>query len=189
MTTTDGARSADEWRRYLAEYSADVLRVTDDDDLAGISDAHRLLGWLGFDGADAEHLTALEQRLCIPLPPSYRTFLTVSDGWLNLGPFMWIMRTAAEVHWLRDAEPHLWDIFGQYPELLESSLADRVLLVSREGDAQYWLLDSGDISRDGEWAAYIWASWYPGLGERHASFAALVDSERACFEALRGRSA
>jgi len=50
-----------------------------------------------------------------------------------------------------------------------------------------WLLDPGDVSPDGEWAAYIWASWYPGLGDRHESFAALVDNERTSFEKLRGR--
>jgi hypothetical protein len=57
-----------------------------------------------------------------------------------------------------------------------------VLLVSGETDAQHWLLDPGDVGTDGEWAAYIWASWYPGLGERLPSFADLFDGERASFD-------
>jgi pimeloyl-ACP methyl ester carboxylesterase len=69
----------------------------------------------------------------------------------------------------------------------QTALVDRALLVSGDGDAQYWLLDPGDVSADGEWAAYVWASWYPGLGDRYDSFAALVDAERASFEDLSGR--
>jgi hypothetical protein len=63
---------------------------------------------------------------------------------------------------------------------------ERGLLISLAGDAQYWLLDPGDVSEDGEWAAYTWSSWYPGWGERHESFAALVAAERASFEKLKG---
>ena len=121
------------------------------------------------------------------MPPSYRSFLTASDGWLNLGPFMWTMRTTNDVTWLRDADPDLSGILRDSPLPQESALADRALLVSGDGDAQYWLLDPGDVSPDGEWAAYVWASWYPGLGDRYESFAALVDAERASFEELSGR--
>ncbi|GAA2600638.1 hypothetical protein GCM10010399_34310 [Dactylosporangium fulvum] len=188
MTTAGQARSVEHWRHYLAEYSADVLRTASGDELAEISDAQRATGWLGFDGADAERLALLEQRLGTALPPSYRSFLAASDGWVNISPFMWTMRTTSDVNWLRDAAPDLWDILREGLALQESLLADRALLISGDGDAQYWLLDPGDVSPDGEWAAYVWASWYPGLGDRHESFAALVDAERASFEELSGRA-
>jgi cell wall assembly regulator SMI1 len=67
----------------------------------------RTAGWLGFDGADEGRLAALEERLGVRLPPSYRAFLAASDGFVHIGPFMWTMRTTAEVAWLRDAEPDL----------------------------------------------------------------------------------
>lgn len=188
MTSTEGARSVEQWRRYLAEYSADVLRVASEDELDQISDVQRVGGWLGFDGVDDHQLATLEQRLGIGLPPSYRSFLAVSDGWLNISTFMWTMRTTSDINWLRDADPELWEIIrdGATPE--EPALADRALLISGEGDAQYWLLDPGNVSPGGEWAAYVWASWYPGLGDRYDSFAALVDAERASFEELSGRN-
>lgn len=188
MATTGDAHSVGQWRRYLAEYSADVLRTASDDELAMISDAQRAARWLGFDGADAERLALLEQRLGTVLPPSYRSFLAASDGWVNIGPFMWTMRTTSDVNWLRDADPDLWGILRHSPISQESRLADRALLISGDGDAQYWLLDPGDVSPDGEWAAHIWASWYPGLGDRYKSFAALVDAERESFEELSGRA-
>ncbi|GAA4556930.1 SMI1/KNR4 family protein [Planotetraspora kaengkrachanensis] len=187
MASIDGARSIKQWRRYLAEYSAEVLRASSDDDLREVSDLQRAACWLGFDGADEGRLATLEQHLGTRLPPSYRSFLTVSDGWLNIGPFMWAMRPSRDVGWLRDADAGLWEILREHGTDEEIVLADRALLISGDGDAQYWLLDPGDVSPDGEWAAYVWASWYPGFGDRHESFAVLVDAERASFEKLSGR--
>ncbi|QKW37503.1 SMI1/KNR4 family protein [Actinomadura sp. NAK00032] len=186
MASIDGARTVDQWRRYLAEYSAEVLRVALEDDLHEVGDLQRSAGWLGFDGADEGRLAALEQRLGIRLPQSYRSFLAASDRWLNLGPFMWTMRTSGEVGWLRDADADLWEVLRENATPEESALADRALLVSGDADAQYWLLDPEDVSAAGEWAAYVWASWSPGLGDRYDSFAALVDAERASFEDLSG---
>ncbi|WP_155369982.1 SMI1/KNR4 family protein [Catellatospora vulcania] len=188
MAAGEEPRTVEQWRRYLAEYSADVLRVAEDDELGQVSDAQRASRWLGFDGASAAQLAVLEQRLGTALPPSYRSFLAASDGWLNISTFMWTMRTTGDVGWLRDADPDLLGILREHAPPEDASLGDRALLVSGDGDAQYWLLDPGDVSPDGEWAAYIWASWYPGLGERHESFAALVDAERSSFEQLNGRA-
>ncbi len=187
MASSDGARSVKQWRRYLAEYSVDVLRVARNDELHEVSDEQRSAAWLGFGGADEGLLAALEQRLDVRLPPSYRSFLAASDGWLNIGPFMWTMRTSGDVGWLRDADTDLWEILRNEAAPDETALVDRALLVSGDGDAQYWLLDPGDVSAEGEWAAYVWASWYPGLGDRFDSFAALVDAERRSFEVLSGR--
>jgi hypothetical protein len=184
----EGPRSVEQWRRYLAEHSADVLRVAEDDELDQVSDAQRASRWLGFDGASAAQLAMLEQRLGALLPPSYRSFLAASDGWLNISTFMWTMRTTGDVNWLRDADPQLCDGLREAATSEEAALTDRALLVSGDGDVQYWLLDPGDVSPDGEWAAYIWASWYPGLGERHESFAELVDAERSSFQQLSGRA-
>lgn len=183
-----GARSAAQWREYLSEYSADVLRAGTDSELELVSPQQRAAGWLGFQGAGHERLSALEQRLGTTLPPSYRAFLMVSDGWCNLGPFMWTMRTTDEVDWLRNAEPELWAILrDDEAPTEEAELADRALLISAAGDGQYWLLDPGDVSADGEWAAHVWSSWSPGFGDRFASFAALVDAERESFEHLSGQ--
>jgi hypothetical protein len=187
MTADGEPRSVEQWRRYLADYSADVLRTASDEDLAEVSDAQREAGWLGFPGADADRLDQTERRLGAALPPSYRSFLAASDGWLVISPFMWTMRTTHDVGWLRDARPDLYDSIREYAEPEEAAMLDRALLVSGAGDAQYWLLDPGDVGPDGEWAAHVWASWYPGFGDRHASFAALVEAERDSFEELSGR--
>ncbi|MCG0287244.1 SMI1/KNR4 family protein [Streptomyces sp. PSAA01] len=176
--------TVEQWRSYLAEYSAAILRVADDEDLSEVGDDQRAAGWLGFEGADEASVLALEERLGTRLPPSYRAFLGASDGWLNISPFMWRMRAAKTVGWLREADPETWAVIrgGEGEDWDDTVLMDRALLVSEEGDAQHWLLDPADVSEDGEWAAYIWASWYPALGDRHASFAELVAEERTGFE-------
>ncbi|MDP9612067.1 SMI1/KNR4 family protein [Streptomyces demainii] len=176
-------RTVGQWRAYLAEYSATILRVADEEELGDVSDEQRAVGWLGYEGADEESILALEKRLGTRLPPSYRAFLGASDGWLNISPFMWRMRTAETVGWLRETDPETWSVIrgGAAGAGDDTAFMDRALLVSEEGDAQHWLLDPADVSEDGEWAAYIWASWYPALGDRHASFAALVAEERTGF--------
>ncbi|MGW7577481.1 SMI1/KNR4 family protein [Streptomyces sp. NPDC054765] len=182
-------RTVEEWRAYLFDYSADVIRVTQDRQPGNVSDEQRAAGWLGYEGASKERLAALEERLGTRLPPSYRAFLGASDGWLQLSSFMWEMRTTDTVAWLTETDAAgLADFYDEADEDdEEGAVLGRSLLISQDGDAQYWLLDPGDVSGDGEWAAYIWASWYPGLGERHASFAELVQAERASFERLKGR--
>ncbi|TMU99528.1 discoidin domain-containing protein [Streptomyces sp. DASNCL29] len=184
-SVTGPPRTVEQWRSYLAEYSATILRVADEDELSEVDDGQRAAGWLGFEGADEESVLALEERLGTRLPPSYRTFLGASDGWLNISPFMWRMRPAKTVGWLREADPETWSVIrgGAGEDWDDTAFMDRALLVSEEGDAQHWLLDPADVSEDGEWAAYIWASWYPALGDRHASFAELVVEERKGFEA------
>ncbi|GIE81910.1 hypothetical protein Aph02nite_78600 [Actinoplanes philippinensis] len=174
--------TAEQWRVYLAEYSADFLRVADSDRLHQLGDERLASGWLGFAGASPEALAAVEQRLGAPLPPGYRGFLQASDGWLEMGPFVWTMRTTADVGWLRDIEPEMCDVGD-----VDNELMARVLLVSGDADACYWLLDPADVNHDGEWAAYVWASWYPGLGDRFDSFADLVAAERESFEELNAR--
>ncbi|WP_051885702.1 SMI1/KNR4 family protein [Streptomyces hygroscopicus] len=176
-------RTVGQWRAYLAEYSATILRVADEEELGDVSDEQRAVGWLGYEGADEKSILALEKRLGARLPPSYRAFLGASDGWLNISPFMWRMRTAETVGWLRETDPETWSVIrgGADGSGDDTAFMDRALLVSEEGDAQHWLLDPADVSEDGEWAAYIWASWYPALGDRHASFAALVAEERTGF--------
>ncbi|MFC4563644.1 SMI1/KNR4 family protein [Nocardiopsis mangrovi] len=172
----------DLWRAFLAEYSADMLRVGDERELFGVGQEQRSASWLGYEGATEEQITDLEARLGTRLPPGYRSFLAASDGWTTISAFMYGLRSTATVGWLSD----LQDQNTLEEEYLEGAgPVGPLLLVSGDGDAQYWLLDAGDVGADGEWAAYVWASWYPGLGERHRSFGDLVVAERAAFEQLR----
>ncbi|MFK0172107.1 SMI1/KNR4 family protein [Streptomyces sp. NPDC090306] len=186
--------SAESWTSRLRSFSADMVRTGEAEQPADDAASGRTGPWLGHAGASEEQLVALEARLEAPLPPSYRSFLGASDGWGAISTFMYELLPAKGVGRLRDVDPGTWGILrgdeddeDDYFDQDEQDFMDRVVLVSGEGDAQYWLLDPGDVSADGEWAAYIWASWYPGLGERHASFAELVEAEWQSSADLKGR--
>ncbi|MFC3998135.1 SMI1/KNR4 family protein [Nocardiopsis sediminis] len=175
--------TVEDWRSFLAEYSADMLRVLNEDELGHTTEEQGSAPWLGYDGATEERIADLEMRLGLRLPPSYRSFLAASDGWAKIGPFMYELRSTATVGWLDDLRDE-----AVYDEanMKDDGLVGPLLLVSGEGDAQDWLLDAGDVSPDGEWAARVWATWFPGPAERYASFADLVAAERASFERLSG---
>ncbi|MFD6291993.1 SMI1/KNR4 family protein [Streptomyces sp. NPDC060205] len=187
-TAAERLRTVEQWRSYLAGYGADVLRVSAEGELYNVSDGQRAGGWLGYEGADEQRIAALEDRLGTRLPPSYRSFLGASDGWLHLGPFMYAMRTTGALDWLDEDDADMYlDTCDDEPDDTSERVRAPVLLIADEGDAQWWLLDSGDVSQDGEWAAYTWSSWQPGLSDRYGSFAELVEAERASFEELKGR--
>ncbi|MFH8977037.1 SMI1/KNR4 family protein [Streptomyces sp. NPDC017890] len=180
-------RTVEQWRSYLAEYGADVLRVSAEGELFNVSDEQRATGWLGYEGADEERIVALEDRLATRLPPSYRSFLGASDGWSRLGPFMYEMRTTGALDWLDDDDADMYmGTYDDEPDDASKHVRAPVLLIADEGDAQWWLLDSGDVSQDGEWAAYTWSSWQPGLSDRYGSFAELVAAQRNSFQELKG---
>ncbi|MGW3941969.1 SMI1/KNR4 family protein [Streptomyces phaeochromogenes] len=186
-TVAERLRTVEQWRSYLAEYGADVLRVSAEGELFNVSDEQRATGWLGYEGAGEQRIAALEDRLGTRLPPSYRSFLGTSDGWSHLGPFMYEMCTIGALDWLDDDDADMYmDTYDDEPDDASKRVRAPVLLIADEGDAQLWLLDSGDVSQDGEWAAYTWSSWQPGLSDRYGSFAELVAAERNSFEELKG---
>ncbi|GAA4018309.1 hypothetical protein GCM10022384_70470 [Streptomyces marokkonensis] len=180
-------RTVEQWRFYLAEYGADVLRVSGERELFNVGDEQRATGWLGYEGADEQRIVALEERLGTRLPPSYRSFLGASDGWSRLGPFMHEIRTTGALDWLDDDDAEMYmGTCDDEPDDASKHVRAPVLLIADEGDAQWWLLDSGDVSQDGEWAAYTWSSWQPGLSDRYGSFAELVAAQRDSFQGLKG---
>jgi cell wall assembly regulator SMI1 len=68
-------------------------------------------GWLGFPGATEARLAAAESRLGVSLPPSYRAFLRVSNGWRVASPFVYRVWGCEEIEWLRVRNRHLIDVW------------------------------------------------------------------------------
>ena len=91
------------WRDLLATWSREILAVA-----AYRQEFPREVvetGWLGYPGASEDELTATESRLGLTLPPSYRTFLTVTDGWRTTKTFIDCIRPVGEITWYREAHP------------------------------------------------------------------------------------
>jgi hypothetical protein len=96
--------SSFDWQGFLKNWSQDYLTYTQDVDHL---DAEAVESeWLGFPGASEVQIAAVEARLSIRLPPSYREFLKVSNGWRQTTPFIYRILAVEEVEWfaIRHAE-------------------------------------------------------------------------------------
>jgi hypothetical protein len=56
-------------------------------------------GWLGYAGATEEQIVQAEKRLGATLPPSYRDFLKVSNGWRQVYATVGKLWSIEEVEW------------------------------------------------------------------------------------------
>ncbi|GAB2657651.1 hypothetical protein GCM10027088_39930 [Nocardia goodfellowii] len=143
--------------------------------------------WLGYAPAAEADIEAVEQRLGLRLPPSYRGFLLTTDGWRHAGEFVSQMRDTTNLGWLRDLEPHWesWaDLIAEPPTGAPGNPFDRGLLISLHADAGVLFLDPGDRDGNGEWAAYSVFSWAESP-QRYPSFTALMESLYQGFHQLR----
>ncbi|MFI7321895.1 SMI1/KNR4 family protein [Streptomyces venezuelae] len=193
MTNT----TAFEWRPFLrrwsAEWSDSVLH--EDETWTAEEEAALRDRWLGFPPASEERIAAMEQRLGRRMPPSYREFLGVSDGWQHAGGFVTLLAGVAEARW-HDNESGLADMFEEYldedsgpDERREAGLWRRGLQLDVESDGTYVVLDPEDVDEDGEWAVYTWAGWRAAPPARFANFGEFMRDMHREFHRLRANSA
>jgi hypothetical protein len=144
--------------------------------------------WCGWPPATPEEILAEERRLGMPLPPSYRAFLSVSNGWELFG-FVDLVLQVQEIDWYRNADPEgLAGILGyQEDDISDADYLDYdtdehmvairpryypdCLLVGKslESKSNIVLLNSKVVSAEGEWEAIFYADWLPG-NQRYRSF-------------------
>jgi hypothetical protein len=180
-----------EWEAWLRKWNRELLARYDPTEYNAFVDpqvtpAVLASGWLGFPGLSDTQLAELEARLGTTLPPSYRAFLRVSNGFLQPGVIVPRLLPANEVAWLREGDPDIIDAwtevtsptgglddrdgFERYlPTALQVSARERV------GTAMY-LLNPLVASGDGEWEAFFFAHWVPGV-RRFRSFWELMQAE------------
>ncbi len=162
----------------------------------------RSSGWLGFAPATDQQLAAAEQRLGIPLPPSFRAFLKVSNGWrratqaieriwgtedlvwFRTGHRDWISAYTRPTPYGSDADVCDEEYFGygQRAEDFRRPHLKETLQISEVGDAAVYLLNPQVVSKDGEWEAWFFANWLPGV-RRYRSFLEMMQAE---FHQLAG---
>ncbi|MET7304364.1 SMI1/KNR4 family protein [Embleya sp. NPDC005575] len=187
----------DDWSDFLACWSAEWADAQNPEDLDEDDREAWQRRWLGFPGADEERLTAFEARIGRRLPPSFRSFLELTDGWRHAGNFVMRLAGTAEAAPLEEAEAerhagyedYLWE--GEEPteEMVHRSrMWHRALRIDAEADAGILVLDPGDIGPDGEWAVYSWHSWKAAPAERFDSFRAFLHDKYREFHQLAADS-
>jgi hypothetical protein len=175
-----------DWDAWLTDWNRELLARLELEEPSAFrhpANTPELLagGWLGAPGASEAEIVAVEDRLGTRLPPSYRAFLAVSNGFLQPDLVVPRLRAVSEIAWFGDEDPEsaaVWAGSAGPGDPLHDvagclQISDRELV----GTAVY-LLDPRRSGRDGEWDAYYLAHWVPGI-ERYASFRQLMEAERA----------
>ncbi|MEU6911707.1 SMI1/KNR4 family protein [Streptomyces olindensis] len=183
--------TAFDWRSFLLKWSAEWADSLPDDGTRSEDDeAAWQARWLGFPAASEERIAAMEERLGRRMPPSYREFLKVSDGWRHAGGFVWLLAGTEDARW-HDNASGLADLMEEYldedagpEERREADLWRRGLQLDVESDVTHVLMDPEDVDEDGEWAVYTWASWRAEPPERHANFLAFMRDMHREFHSL-----
>ncbi|WP_440064582.1 SMI1/KNR4 family protein [Streptosporangium sp. OZ121] len=153
--------------------------------------------WLGMAPADEAEIRRQEQRLGRLLPPSYREFLLVSNGWDQQSFTSLHLLPIADVGWTRDVAPHLAHRWGApldvpAPELPigysfdydapqdpnDFELVDHVphtLQISEDVEGRVYLLNPHVITDGGEWEAWCFDALFESGGIRLRSFWHLME--------------
>jgi hypothetical protein len=195
-----------DWRDFLMQWSRELLACADIAAAVGPEVARS--GWLGYPPAGGEEIAAAEARLGARLPPSYRAFLSTTNGWREAGFFIHNLWPVAEIEWYAARHQDLIDAwmaganyYGPAPPVLDAeyfvydntqtALRDEYLQTALEisedtGDG-VCLLNPQVVFPDGEWEAWFFAHWIPGA-HRYRSFWDLMQAERQGFLYVRAHN-
>jgi len=178
ITASGDPSNLSEWMALLEELSA--FRLTDSRLLARLSGGGIAKSWLGEPGAAESQITTLEQRIGRRLPPSYRSFLMASNGFLAPDTFISGLYGTESVDWFRVRHADWAHAYRDtYPHL------GSCLQVSEVGDAVI-LLNPSVEANEGEWQAYFFANWIPGA-RAYKSFGDFMRNELEQFCEWRNR--
>jgi SMI1 / KNR4 family (SUKH-1) len=86
------------WETFLRTWSQDLLTYARTRDLL-LPPEVITSGWFGYPGATEAELQHTEARLGTRLPPSYRDFLKVTNGWRQTTPFIHRIWSTRDLNW------------------------------------------------------------------------------------------
>lgn len=190
-----------EWRQFLQ----DLSRVALADDLQRepqnrmFSPEVHAAGYIGREGATEAEIAAAELRLGAQLPPSYRTFLLVSNGLPEMSSSVMPgdLYSADKIYWLREHDPHNLKAWGEIVEpdedispeehihwrdergdggMYREAYVANLLSISDRGDACDLLLSPEVVDINGEWECWKIANWHPGA-HRFRTFEMWIQQE------------
>jgi HEAT repeat protein len=194
MSFPDLKRPIPNWERFLRRWSREWLG-THKQFASSVGQSK----WLGYKPATERQIAAAEKRLGFVLPPSYKSFLQVSNGWRSTFSLIGSLRPAKDIEQLAVFDPALLDTYaaatdegideeayysytGETTGLVRSEHFQQTVIIadSAPGDSAIYLLNPAAVTEDGEWEAWLLAHWIPGV-ERYPSFAHLMLAEYHSF--------
>ena len=195
----------EDWRDLLLRWNGELLTSTPID--ARVPEAAVRSGWLGLPAATEEQIAHAEARLGTTLPPSYRAFLRVSNGWPHTGTLVGRIYRVEEIGWFGERHRDWIDAWmsgaesqGPNPPVpdekyfvygkaqntvhMRPEYLDGALEVSEAFDGGIYLLNPQVVTPAGEWEAWFFANWLPGA-IRHRTFWDMMTHEHEMFLQLR----
>lgn len=169
------------WRELLRRWSAEIIAAPAYRDR--LPPEVVAAGWLGYPGATEAQLADAEARLGLALPPSYRAFLTVTNGWRMTTSFIERVRPVGDIGWYRDEAAEVIEAWREGDPEVADDLGETLAISDGTHGEQIYLLNPQEVSPDGEWAAWFFAHWIPGA-DAHLSFWDLMQAEHESFLAL-----
>ncbi len=181
------------WKPFLETWSAALVQSPYAEGYALPAEVIQS-GWLGYEGASQAQIEAAETRLGRRLPPSYREFLQVTNGWRTTGTFIDQMWSVEAIDWFPVRNQYWIDAQSLFPDASgedENSFPPvahlrAALEISDMGDAAIYLLNPLVVRPDGEWQAIFMANWLPGA-RRYPSFWDMMQGEYQTFADLDRR--
>jgi SMI1 / KNR4 family (SUKH-1) len=183
---------ADDWRAIFTRLNALLLKSNEWKEK--LTPEALSSHWCGLPPATEGEITKAERHLGVKLPPSYRSFLAISNGWRPFSHFVERLLPVVEVEPYRTVDPEALAMIRQY--YLDNDLPDKdyldyatpehmvalrtryypdCLLVGKSWGVEddMILLNPHITFPDGEWEAIFFANWIPG-NQRYRSFYDLV---------------
>jgi SMI1 / KNR4 family (SUKH-1) len=185
---------AAEWKTFLGTWTREIAALeTKNPNTKRPIDP---VNGLGFPGATDAQIAVVESRLGVKLPPSYSEFLKATNGLLQ--PFDYVASYGGdfwpveEIDWFRVRNAEWIEAYAVVDEALSDrggiSFTDELrqtLEISHDGDSAVYLLNPRVVSADGEWEAWVFATWSPEV-ERFPSFAAMMQARYREFRERNG---
>ena len=182
---TEAETDPEKWRELLQDLSD--LAIADEEVRALLTPEQIQSRWLGEAPATDADIAAAEARLGLRLPPSYRAFLKVSNGWNWPNSFVARLAGTSDIGWTREKDADLirgWEEgsryataqFGAPPPSPEDHLAQTILISTphEEDDAAYFMLNP-ETRSNGEFEAWFFSSWNPGANAHPSFWHLMVD--------------
>lgn len=151
---------ATNWKKLLKQLNDDLLaEAQGESDFCLEPDVYeRVLAdhWLGRPPATEEAIRAAEVRLGLSLPPDFRAFLAVSNGWYGCLMFpngLAQLLPVEEIQWAHASEADVDSIVEDHgPELKGVDLGRETLLIGDGDGNEYIFLHPGK----GPWGVCNW---------------------------------
>ena len=156
------------WRPFLQKWSRELIEAAQIGDITLPAEVIAS-DWVGQPGATDSQLAVLEARLGRALPPAFRQFLTITNGWkvaaYGIQLDVW---DTERIEWFCTSNQEWIDLWEQgyydgtsadeeVPDILRSM---RIALQIGTGqDSRVYWLDPQAINTADEWEAWEFASW------------------------------